>query len=279
MAHDVFISHSSKDKAIADALCAALERDAVRCWMAPRDILPGARWAGSILDAIMASKLMVLVFSESADQSEHVRREVERAIHHRIPVAPVRIQNVAPNKEMEYFLSTSHWIDAADPLSSTSRLDELAHKIKLRLQCETRNLNASVSVAVVESVKRFSGRGRTIAAVATFAVLASSVALKFFAFQNDPPNQRNPETARVDKAASPRPTNANPSSASLETQPSNLEKQDSKRPSTDDGSSADGEFSRSVKRAEDGDVASMYYVAKSYRLGLGVKKDLGLAVK
>ncbi len=37
MAHDVFISHSSKNKPAADAVCHALEGDGVRCWIAPRD--------------------------------------------------------------------------------------------------------------------------------------------------------------------------------------------------------------------------------------------------
>ena len=40
MAHDVFISHSSKDKPIADAICANLEGTGIRCWIAPRDIAP-----------------------------------------------------------------------------------------------------------------------------------------------------------------------------------------------------------------------------------------------
>lgn len=34
MARDVFISHSAHDKAVADAICAALEEAAIRCWVA-----------------------------------------------------------------------------------------------------------------------------------------------------------------------------------------------------------------------------------------------------
>ena len=44
MAHDVFISHSSKDKQTADAICHYLEQNGIRCWIAPRDILPGEDW-------------------------------------------------------------------------------------------------------------------------------------------------------------------------------------------------------------------------------------------
>jgi len=34
MAHDVFISYSAEDKPIADAVCAALEAEHIRCWIA-----------------------------------------------------------------------------------------------------------------------------------------------------------------------------------------------------------------------------------------------------
>jgi len=45
MAHDVFLSYSSQDKPIADAVCAALEAKKIRCWIAPRDVLAGVPMA------------------------------------------------------------------------------------------------------------------------------------------------------------------------------------------------------------------------------------------
>src|SRR4051794_1592529 len=67
--HDVFISYSSKDKTTADAVCAAIEADRVRCWIAPRDIRPGAQWGRAIVDAINDSRVMVLVYSANANRS------------------------------------------------------------------------------------------------------------------------------------------------------------------------------------------------------------------
>ena len=115
MAHDVFISYSSKDKPSADATCAALESKGIRCWIAPRDILPGADWGSSIVRAIAGSRVMVLVFSSSANTSSQIRREVERAANREIPIIPVRIENVAPKDALEFFLSTPHWLDAFNP--------------------------------------------------------------------------------------------------------------------------------------------------------------------
>ena len=52
MAFDVFLSYSSKDKTTADAACAALENTGIRCWIAPRDIIPGMDWGEAIVNAI-----------------------------------------------------------------------------------------------------------------------------------------------------------------------------------------------------------------------------------
>jgi hypothetical protein len=112
MAHDVFISHSSKDKAVADAVCATMEAAGIRCWIAPRDILPGANWGEAIIDALSTSKAMVLIFSANSNVSGQVVREVERAVSKNIPVVPFRIANVPLSKALEYFLSTAHWLDA-----------------------------------------------------------------------------------------------------------------------------------------------------------------------
>ena len=59
MSYDVFISHAQRDKAIADAVCATMEQQGIRCWIAPRDIQPGADWGRSIVDAIKSPWLQV----------------------------------------------------------------------------------------------------------------------------------------------------------------------------------------------------------------------------
>lgn len=112
MAHDVFISYSSKDKTVADAACAVLEGRGVRCWVAPRDIVAGSDWGESIIDAIAGSRVMVLVFSANANASPQVKREVERAVNKGVTVVPFRIENVPLCKTLEYFVSTPHWMDA-----------------------------------------------------------------------------------------------------------------------------------------------------------------------
>lgn len=112
---DTFISYSHHDKAIADATCAALEAAGIRCWVAPRDIVHGTDWGESIIDAITGAKVMVLIFSGASNISPQVKREVERAVSRSIPIIPLRLENVPMSKSLEYFLSTSHWLDALSP--------------------------------------------------------------------------------------------------------------------------------------------------------------------
>ena len=98
MAHDVFISYSTKDKLAADAVCARLEGRGIRCWIAPRDILPGMDWGASIIEALESARLMVVVFSSNANASLQIRREVECAFSKEILVVPLRIEDVPPGR-------------------------------------------------------------------------------------------------------------------------------------------------------------------------------------
>jgi hypothetical protein len=129
MAHDVFISYSTEDKPAADAVCAILESNGVRCWVAPRDILPGADWGESIVDGIRASRVMLLVFSNNANKSKQIKREVELAADGGVTIVPLRIENTLPTESFKYFLGNIHWLDALSP-PLEKHLQEVATKIK-----------------------------------------------------------------------------------------------------------------------------------------------------
>lgn len=146
MAHDAFISYSSKDKPTADAACALLESGGVRCWIAPRDILPGKDWGESIVDAIAGSRVMVLIFSAHANESPQVRREVERAVNKGVVIVPFRIENVPLSKSLEYFISVPHWMDAYG-----GPLDE--HLVKLA-QTVRSLIHSNATPEMVEAPRR-----------------------------------------------------------------------------------------------------------------------------
>src|SRR5258708_28421318 len=109
----VFISYASADKPIADAVCAALEPAGIPCWIAPRDVKPGALYADAIMRAITNAKSLVLVLSESSIASSHVGKEVERASSKKRPIIALRTDAAPLTPALEYFLSESQWIDAS----------------------------------------------------------------------------------------------------------------------------------------------------------------------
>ena len=115
MAHDVFISYTTRDTAIADAVCHALEERHIRCWIAPRDVSAGLSWKAAIVGAIRNAQVMVLIFSGEVNSSKDVRREVDIAFEERRPIIPFRIENVAPSDELYYCIADRHWLDALTP--------------------------------------------------------------------------------------------------------------------------------------------------------------------
>jgi hypothetical protein len=133
--YDVFLSYSSKDKSTADAMCAVLEANRIRCWIAPRDIPAGEDWGAAIIDAIARCRVMVLIFSGNANSSPQVKREVERAVNKGVVILPFRIQNILPSQSLEYFISSQHWLDAWTP-PLEQHLRRLAARLQAMLAAE-----------------------------------------------------------------------------------------------------------------------------------------------
>jgi hypothetical protein len=73
----------------------------------------GDFYADAIVQAINACQVLVLVLSESSIASAHVLREVERASAKQRPVISLRIDATPLPPGLEYFLSTSQWLDAS----------------------------------------------------------------------------------------------------------------------------------------------------------------------
>jgi hypothetical protein len=111
MPKDIFISYAHDDRKWAELVCAQLEEAGVRCWIAPRDIAPGVTWPAAIAEAIDHCRVMIIVFSSHANQSPQMARELGCADARRVPILPVRVENVTPAGDMEYFLGNRQWFD------------------------------------------------------------------------------------------------------------------------------------------------------------------------
>ena len=136
---DVFISYSSPNTEAAQEVCSILEQQNVACWMAPRDILPGTHWAASITQAIRNARVLVLMFSASANDSAQVLREVNLAVECRVPILTIMLEQSKISDAFSYYLSVSQrFTSGGDVRANSQRLAEVVQGI-LRMN-ESSNL-------------------------------------------------------------------------------------------------------------------------------------------
>ena len=102
----IFISYSTKNQKVANALCEYLERQGVSCWIAPRDIPSASNYAGEITRAIKSCERFLLVYSKDAGKSVHVKNEVNLAINNTKAILPYCLDDSPYDDDLEYYLST-----------------------------------------------------------------------------------------------------------------------------------------------------------------------------
>ncbi len=122
----IFITYSSKDQKVARTICTALENRGLVCWISARNVKPGQNYQEQIVRAIRAARVMVLVFTSNANNSNEIKKELALASQNNLVVIPVRIEDVAPNEAFAYEFATRQWIDLfEDWEKSISELVEL----------------------------------------------------------------------------------------------------------------------------------------------------------
>lgn len=140
MAHDAFISYASEDQVVATAVCAKLEERGIRCWIAPRDLRAGT-FAAQLITALKDCKVVVLIFSEHANCSLDVNREIENAFAEGKTVIPFRIANIVPADSLLYYMRGVHWLDALTP-PLEEHIQRLASEIAWKLNVPQEEVRA-----------------------------------------------------------------------------------------------------------------------------------------
>ena len=106
----IFVSYESASRDRAEALVSFLEGRGHSCWIAPRNILAGARWDQEISAAVRRAEILIVLFTRAADGSEHIQREVGLAAKARLPMVWLRLEAADPDK-LDYFLHGVQRID------------------------------------------------------------------------------------------------------------------------------------------------------------------------
>lgn len=177
MPHDIFISYSSKRKSVAKEVCRYLEGNGLKCWMAPRNLIPGINFGNQIDDAIRNSKIVVLIFSRPASKSKWVSGEINVAFEEGKYIIPFCIDDTEMVGEYRIMLRQMHRIDAypdyshflPNLLQSIQAIAEMDDKIK----AHDEKLN-DVSEQVKESAKQ-AKESQTAADMAAIKAKASAL--------------------------------------------------------------------------------------------------------
>jgi tetratricopeptide (TPR) repeat protein len=195
----VFVSYASANRTKALSVCKAIEKRGIQCWISTRDVGPGENYQEAIVRSLRSAPAMVLVFSEAANNSDEIKKELSLASRYRIPVMALRIEDVEPSDAFAYELSTRQWIDAfAGWDDSLAALVDKLHKVS-GLQSES--LRAPRPMAAQRSIvrrRRAVVLGAILLAVALGgglwflmyprAVAAHSLQVRFTGFKRLSPN-------------------------------------------------------------------------------------------
>jgi hypothetical protein len=149
MAGSLFISHASGDAKVAAELCDALEGRGFDCWLASRDVAPGENFQVAIVRAIRGARMLLLVFTGAANSSDEVAKELALASQAKIPVVPLKVEDVAPSEALAYEFATRQWIDFHTDW--TRAVEQLARHVSNALGIEATTAPPSAAPAAPPS--------------------------------------------------------------------------------------------------------------------------------
>jgi tetratricopeptide (TPR) repeat protein len=172
LSRPVFVSYATADRKEALAVCKAIERRGTKCWISCRDVPPGENYQEAIVRTIRSSRAMVLVFSDAANNSDEIKKELSLASKNHVPLLALRIEDVEPNDAFAYELSTRQWIDAFE--SWDKSIDALVRHIK---QMSTVSFEEAAPATLSSPRRRASMDGNfRLFAIASLVALALLVA-------------------------------------------------------------------------------------------------------
>lgn len=205
-----FVSHSSKDKLIADAICARLENQGIRCWIAPRDVDPGRDYSDQIAEALEKSTVMVMVVSSGSNSSRHVKSEIDRAFSLGQIIVPFRVENIELEKGLAYYLSKTHWLDAVSP-PLEQHIDHLAATIRKLSNQDPLSAPPAPSLPA-QSLPQPAGNKYLLpllTGIGAFVVIIGVLGFVFFTSRHKRASSESPEASTT--AAKPVPSPPSPS--------------------------------------------------------------------
>ncbi len=101
----VFVSYARANDMTVLPLVEAAKRAGRKFWLDQQGISAGDGWAGEIVRAIKAAGGVVVMCSQAAFESDHVKREIYLADRYKKKLVPVFIEQAEPPEDFEYFFA------------------------------------------------------------------------------------------------------------------------------------------------------------------------------
>lgn len=101
----VFVSYARANDMTVLPLVESAKRAGRKFWLDQQGISAGDGWAGEIVRAIKGAGGVVVMCSQAAFESDHVKREIYLADRYRKKLVPVFIEQADPPEDFEYFFA------------------------------------------------------------------------------------------------------------------------------------------------------------------------------
>lgn len=115
MDRDIFIASAPEDRKHAELIGTTLEKAGLNCRLVKDDGKTSGDYAKGMPSIKAESKVLVIVFSGHANNSQELARILADAMETGMAVIPFRIEAVEPKGVMLFYLSDTQWLDADNP--------------------------------------------------------------------------------------------------------------------------------------------------------------------
>jgi hypothetical protein len=107
----IYVSYAAKDSIAAEAIVEVLENKGFHCWLARRDLLHESFATDALARVIVDAKALVLLFSDWANKSKFIEREVAIAVDENLPVLVLtEDDDLELNPLLRVLLSRARWV-------------------------------------------------------------------------------------------------------------------------------------------------------------------------
>jgi tetratricopeptide (TPR) repeat protein len=132
-----------------------------------RDVPPGANYQEAIVQSLRTARAVVLVFSDAANTSEEIKKELSLASRYHVPVIALRLKEVEPSDAFAYELSTRQWIDAFEGWDRS--IDTLVDRIE-----QMSDSGARAPAPASRRMVFFSGRGMAMPVAGLLSLIVAA---------------------------------------------------------------------------------------------------------